>query len=164
MAGNVSEWVMDVYRPLSYEDMTDLNPFRGNVFQHKVRDSEGLIAEKDDFGKLQYEDIPVEDIVNQNRKNYRKADNINYIDGDFQSTINSEDWLRQTEDSHSNSMYDHSGTTMINDNARVYKGGSWKDNSYWMMPSTRRFLDENSSTDYIGFRCAMDRVGSDDGL
>ncbi|MCD4790388.1 MAG: SUMF1/EgtB/PvdO family nonheme iron enzyme [Bacteroidales bacterium] len=164
MAGNVSEWVLDVYRPLSYEDMTDLNPFRGNIFQHKVRDSEGLIAEKDEFGRLQYDDVPVEDIVNQNRKNYRKADNVNYTDGDFQSTINTEDWLRQTEDSHSSTMYDYSGTTMINDNARVYKGGSWKDNSYWMMPSTRRFLDENSSTDYIGFRCAMDRVGSDDGL
>jgi formylglycine-generating enzyme required for sulfatase activity len=60
-------------------------------------------------------------------------------------------------------MYDFSFTSMINDQARVHKGGSWRDNSYWMMPSTRRFLDENRSTDFIGFRCAMDRVGSDDG-
>ncbi len=163
MAGNVSEWVMDVYRPLSHEDLADLNPFRGNVFQKKTRDTEGLIAEKDEYGRLQYEDVPVEDIVEQDRRNYRKSNNINYLDGDFQSTINSEEWVRQNEDSHSSTMYDYSQTSMINDHARVYKGGSWKDNSYWMMPSNRRFLDENHATDYIGFRCAMDRVGSDDG-
>ena len=28
MAGNVSEWVLDVYRPLSFEDFADQNPFR----------------------------------------------------------------------------------------------------------------------------------------
>jgi sulfatase modifying factor 1 len=162
MSGNVAEWVADVYRPLSYEDVADLNPYRGNVFKRKVRDSEGLIAEKDEFGKLQYEEIPVEDIVD--RRNYRKSNNINYLDGDFQSTVNSEDWVKQSEDSNSSTMYDFSTTTMINDHARVYKGGSWKDNSFWMMPATRRYLDENIGTDYIGFRCAMDRVGSDDGL
>ena len=26
MAGNVNEWVFDVYRPLTYYDMEDLNP------------------------------------------------------------------------------------------------------------------------------------------
>jgi len=29
-----------------------------------------------------------------------------------------------------------------------------------MSPGTRRFLEENLATDFIGFRCAMDRVGS----
>jgi gliding motility-associated lipoprotein GldJ len=161
MAGNVSEWVMDVYRPLTYEDMADLSPYRGNVFERKVKDSEGLIAEKDDFGRLQYEQEPVEDLVD--RRNYRKSNNINYRDGDFQSTVETEDWLRQSEDSHSGTMYDFGMTSMINDKARVFKGGSWKDNSYWMMPANRRFLDENLATDYIGFRCAMDRVGSPTG-
>jgi gliding motility-associated lipoprotein GldJ len=28
MAGNVSEWVQDVYRPLSFQDMDDMNPVR----------------------------------------------------------------------------------------------------------------------------------------
>ena len=28
MAGNVNEWVQDVYRPLSFQDMADLNPAR----------------------------------------------------------------------------------------------------------------------------------------
>lgn len=53
---------------------------------------------------------------------------------------------------------------MVNDKARVYKGGSWKDRAFYMNPGTRRFLDERQSTDYIGFRCAMTRVGSPVGL
>jgi formylglycine-generating enzyme len=32
MAGNVNEWVQDVYRPLSHESVADFRPFRGNVF------------------------------------------------------------------------------------------------------------------------------------
>jgi formylglycine-generating enzyme required for sulfatase activity len=39
--------------------------------------------------------------------------------------------------------------------ARVYKGGSWKDVRYWLHPSTRRYLDPRSSANNIGFRCAM---------
>ncbi|MDI6833202.1 MAG: SUMF1/EgtB/PvdO family nonheme iron enzyme, partial [Bacteroidales bacterium] len=54
MAGNVAEWVLDVYRPLSYEDMDDWRPYRGNVFTTKVRDEEGLIAEKDTLGRIQW--------------------------------------------------------------------------------------------------------------
>ena len=30
MAGNVNEWVMDLYRPLSFQDFNDLNPVRRN--------------------------------------------------------------------------------------------------------------------------------------
>jgi formylglycine-generating enzyme required for sulfatase activity len=57
-------------------------------------------------------------------------------------------------------MYDYSVTSMLNDKARVYKGGSWKDRQYWISPGSRRYLDEQQSTDHIGFRCAMTRVGS----
>jgi gliding motility-associated lipoprotein GldJ len=35
MAGNVSEWVLDVYRPLSSEDFDEFRPYRGNVFTTK---------------------------------------------------------------------------------------------------------------------------------
>jgi hypothetical protein len=28
-----------------------------------------------------------------------------------------------------------------------------------MVPGTRRFLDQKQSTSYIGFRCAMERLG-----
>ncbi len=32
MAGNVNEWVQDVYRPLSFQDMEDMNPVRRDGF------------------------------------------------------------------------------------------------------------------------------------
>ena len=33
MAGNVNEWVFDVYRPLSFQDMEDLNPSRRDAVE-----------------------------------------------------------------------------------------------------------------------------------
>eukprot|EP00657_Telonema_sp_P-1_P008528 TRINITY_DN2987_c0_g1_i1.p1 TRINITY_DN2987_c0_g1~~TRINITY_DN2987_c0_g1_i1.p1 ORF type:complete len:100 (+),score=37.76 TRINITY_DN2987_c0_g1_i1:195-494(+) len=36
MAGNVNEWVQDVYRPLSFQEMDDMNPARRDA----VGDSE----------------------------------------------------------------------------------------------------------------------------
>jgi sulfatase modifying factor 1 len=51
-------------------------------------------------------------------------------------------------------------TSLITDKARVYKGGSWKDVAYWMSPGTRRYLDQDSATATIGFRCAMIKAGS----
>ena len=50
--------------------------------------------------------------------------------------------------------------TLISDKSKVYKGGSWADRAYWMSPGNRRYLDEDKSSAMIGFRCAMDRVGS----
>ena len=56
-------------------------------------------------------------------------------------------------------MYEYGVASIINNTTRVYKGGSWKDRAYWLVPGTRRFLEQDQATDYIGFRCAMDRVG-----
>lgn len=95
MAGNVNEWVQDVYRPLSFQDFNDLNPIR----------RDGFLDEADEY------------------------DTENY-------------------------------NSLITDQVRVYKGGSWKDVAYWMSPGTRRFLEQDSSTATIGFRCAMIRAGS----
>jgi len=145
MAGNVNEWVMDVYRPLSMEDNGDFNAFRGNVYQTQTRDEEGSIAEKDSLGRITLRDVTDEEAAP--RRNYNRADNKAYIDGD-EAEI----------------QYQYSISSLINDHARVYKGGSWKDRAYWMSPGTRRFLDETQSTDDIGFRCAMVRVGSPVGL
>jgi formylglycine-generating enzyme required for sulfatase activity len=55
-------------------------------------------------------------------------------------------------------------SSLINDNVRVYKGGSWKDRAYWLVPGTRRYLEQDKSQDDLGFRCAMTRVGSPSGL
>jgi sulfatase modifying factor 1 len=146
MAGNVNEWVMDVYRPLSPEDRSDFNPYRGNVFQTAQRDEEGTIAEKDSLGRIPMRNVTEEE--NVDRRNYTKSDNINYLDADEPEYI----------------QYQYGITSLINDKARVYKGGSWKDRAYWMSPGAKRFLDENQSTDDLGFRCAMVRVGSPEGF
>ena len=55
MAGNVSEWVMDIYRPLVDPNTTDMNPFRGNVFETWERDEDRFIVEKDTLGNIKKE-------------------------------------------------------------------------------------------------------------
>lgn len=320
MAGNVSEWVMDVYRPMSADDFDEFRPFRGNVFKTKVLTSQGAVADKfeetiydvhaikeyliefrktrefsngtlvgsrqrmdpyedsllnvimgyveigieywnegeyilaseqirnvydiefDQFigidqnrpnwepeispmlrkgmaqfvvntpGRLKEREVVAEE--NLNRRNYQIADNINYLDGDLNSSIyyNSSDAKQRINSDSSmirenryekNLMYQNvydqeqvsnpaaqkytgslamqssanshhedrmteltpgQPTSLISDRSRVYKGGNWKDRAYWMNAGTRRFLDEEQSTATIGFRCAMDRVGSPVGL
>ena len=135
IAGNVNEWVADVYRPMNTMDMDDFNPFRGNVFQSNDtklakgsrRDAKGRIiktVESDSTVKL---------------RNYDNADAINALDGDDAD----------------NASYESGSTTLISNKSRVYKGGSWKDRPYWLNPGTRRYLDQNKSSNNIGFRCAM---------
>ena len=72
MAGNVNEWVADVYRPLSPLDMGEYQPFRGNVLTEYRKDDNGKIV-YDDYGQ------PIRDTVLDLR-------NIN--DGDFKTVIN----------------------------------------------------------------------------
>ena len=66
-------------------------------------------------------------------------------------------------DSLSQYTYDYGNTTLVNDESKVYKGGSWADRAYWMSPGTRRFMQANAASSSIGFRCAMDRLGSPNG-
>ncbi len=51
-------------------------------------------------------------------------------------------------------------SSLIGNKVRVVKGGSWNDRAYWMQAGTRRYYDQDRSTSWIGFRCAMDRLGS----
>jgi gliding motility-associated lipoprotein GldJ len=326
MAGNVSEWVMDVYRPLTSEDYDEFRPFRGNVYQTKVLNNDGMIEQKNQQvmydvhgmkeylnafervryqrvsaaehspndtvipagiqmhnlsehrykrgqapdpyyvshgktkdsvelalirrmnevldraiafkndkydieassliqdelfegifadvtregpdeeysfeiipmlregfnqfiintpGKLKYRNVTEEE--NIGRLNYRKDDYIDYLDGDIESSIfYNDDKVKNgineaTRDPNLvmyQSQYETYGldgvqikpedrtswpTTLVSDRSRVYKGGSWKDRAYWLNAGSRRFLDESQSTCTIGFRCAMDRVGSPTG-
>ncbi|MGD0582786.1 MAG: SUMF1/EgtB/PvdO family nonheme iron enzyme [Bacteroidales bacterium] len=166
MAGNVNEWVLDVYRPLTSIDEDEFNPFRGNVYTDLKRDANGQVVQKDKLGHLIIDTVKPVDVAN--RYNYRKGDYRNYRDGDKKSSTDPVDWNTPDEDKeNSNRMYAQDATdftSLINDNARVYKGGSWKDRAYWLNPSTRRFLDQDASRDDLGFRCAMIRVGSPSGL
>lgn len=143
MSGNVSEWVMDVYRPVSYQDITDFGSFRGNYYTKMKLDEDGIVDLKDSLGRIVY--VPVTEEENIGRRNYRTADNrgfldeVDYMDGE--------------------QGYEYGVTTLIDDQARVYKGGSWNDRIYWASPGTRRYLDEEQSLSTLGFRCAMHRVG-----
>jgi sulfatase modifying factor 1 len=143
MAGNVSEWVMDVYRPLSLTDMNDMASFRGNEYKTKVTDSDGAITEKDSLGRVAYREVTEEE--NANRRNYKKSNNIGYKD--------------ELDYADLEQRYEYGITSLIDNQARVYKGGSWSDRAYWLTPGSRRYLDERQSTATIGFRCVMDRVG-----
>ena len=163
MAGNVNEWVLDVYRPTSFQDVEEFRPFRGNVFKTQIRNEEGNIATKDSLGRIQWRDVTESESID--RRNYSKADNINYLDGDYESSVeygNSD----ASKGPGSNRMYHAEDknkmniTSLITDHSRVYKGGSWRDRAYWLVAGTRRFLDENHSQDDLGFRCAMTRVGA----
>lgn len=158
MSGNVSEWVMDVYRPLTPEDQNDFRSFRGNVYQTQVLDQDGNIDEKDSLGHIKKRDVTVEESTN--RRNYRSADNINFLDGDYSSSIYYDQPEYKDAEKKNKVMYEYGFSSMINDQARVYKGGSWKDRAYWNVAGTRRYLDEKQSTDFLGFRCCMTRVGS----
>ncbi len=174
MAGNVNEWVLDVYRPLSYVDFDDFNPFRGNVFKTMVLTQDGKPA-VDSTGHIIYrlmgqDPTKVSGVQNPKqvdvskelqRYNYQTADNRNYLDGDLRSTLGPT-WLADQAPDYkgTSTMYSYGKSSLINDESRVYKGGSWRDLPYWLVPGTRRFMDQNRSTDDIGFRCAMIHVGN----
>jgi gliding motility-associated lipoprotein GldJ len=331
MAGNVSEWVLDVYRPLSSEDFDEFRPFRGNVFKTKVLNNEGVIDLKNsqvqydvhgmkeylnEFERIRYQrisaakhnindtivtsgiaktvesrnpvkkgyapdpfylshksvkdsvelallgrinavlDKSIEDLNNKHdieantriqdelfdgifadelregpegeeyafevismlregftdfiintpgqlkyrnvteeenigRLNYRRDDYIDYLDGDIESSLhyNNQDRKNDINAATRNpnlvmyqneyEEYDLNGnlinqagdvgrgswpTTLVSDKSRVYKGGSWKDRAYWIVGGNRRYLDEEQSMSTLGFRCAMDRIGSPVGL
>jgi gliding motility-associated lipoprotein GldJ len=172
MAGNVNEWVLDVYRNFTNQDVEEFNPFRGNVFQVLDMDANNEYILDDTTGRLKYRNMTDEESAD--RVNYQTADNINYKDGDIKSTIDKARWLDKAEegveDIGSERMYHNQGTednpmsSLVNDRVRVYKGGGWRDRIYWMVPGTRRFLQQDRCADDLGFRCAMIRVGSPSGV
>ncbi len=168
MAGNVNEWVADVYRKMSFDDVDEFRPYRGNVFMKNKVDAEGLIVEKDHLGRIVK--TPIEEVDAVDRLNYQKADNINYKDGEFASSIYYSDQSGKYKKAGTSSMYyqgKESGpnkgagmSSLVTDRSRVYKGGSWEDRAYWLAAGTRRFLDERIGKRDLGFRCAMSRIGA----
>lgn len=150
MAGNVNEWTADVYRPLTSTTLRDsenhdLNPYRGNEFSELMIDEEGNPVEKDSLGYLKYRFI--EDEEARTRENYKKGNVKDYNDGDLEDIIE----------------YGYGKTTLINDESRVIKGGSWSDRLFWLSPGARRFKQQDKADRSLGFRCAMIRVGGSSG-
>ena len=150
MSGNVNEWVLDVYRETTYEEMAEYNPYRGNIYKKIKRDADGN-AILTDYGTLEVEFEGRDD-----KRNFR--------DGDAQSLFLTDyplDTVGLTEEQMANVKFDPSDilAPRINDETRVYKGGSWNDRIYWLNPTTRRYKQQNESSSTIGFRCAMSIVG-----
>jgi formylglycine-generating enzyme required for sulfatase activity len=247
MAGNVNEWVMDVYRPLSIQDNNEFRPFRGNVYETRRLNAEGRPVDKYDYvvyniegvksflqvyetegnmvGAFTPEDVDLMGNLNQkvtdaeermkskrfeegqtlmqdamdlivdsdaiaaadlrkgfsenidalpgqiqmrkesveenlNRTNYRVADNVDYLDGDRNSSFDFAAQSAEEDVMQDKRVYNYGGSTMISNRSRVYKGGGWDDRAYYLIPGTRRFLDERQSSASIGFRCAMARLGT----
>lgn len=138
-------------------------------------------------GRLKWRDVTAEE--NINRRNYQNSDYKDFKDGDFQSSIffDSKDGRKVDINNgvrdgdlvmyqNKNEQFNLRGdlikpnnrtswpTTLISDKSRVYKGGSWNDRAYWIAGGNRRFMDEDRSSSTLGFRCAMDRIGSPKGL
>jgi gliding motility-associated lipoprotein GldJ len=144
MSGNVSEWVADVYRPLTNQEADDFNPYRGNRFQ-KVDLAGGEGNLRDSLGRIKM--VDENDSTLRLRRNYQRSYAINYLDGDSTSNVS----------------YGYGLTTLVSDQSRVIKGGSWNDRPYWLSPGTRRFMEEDQSSSTVGFRCAMIAPGSPEG-
>ncbi|MEC9135054.1 MAG: gliding motility lipoprotein GldJ [Bacteroidota bacterium] len=200
MAGNVAEWVADVYRPIVDDEANDFNYYRGNIYLKNAigEDGKATILSPDELvydtlpnGKVmlkrlpgELEKVPIDDEETFLRQNFSESDNRNYRDGDKESTRKYSDPNDASPNGRTETagMYDSpdhpkvlkdnegkiierkideskSRTSLITDEVRVYKGGSWKDRAYWLDPAQRRYLPQYIATDYIGFRCAMSRLG-----
>lgn len=138
----------------------------------------GRIVPKDLPGSVKY--IPITKDDTFMRRNYLIADNSDVKDGDQSSTklydLDKEELVGQPRMYNSPTRpveeldslgkvlnkleYDSkTRTTLISNKTRVYKGGSWADREYWLDPAQRRYFPEYIATNYIGFRCATDKVG-----
>ena len=201
MAGNVAEWVADVYRPIVDDEFNDFNYYRGNVYTKNAIDENGrvkvvtmdsIVYDTLSNGKIVARDLPGEILqvpVDENetylRTQFSESDNRDYRDGDKRSTRYYQSFGEEDEEEDPNKrmynspnhrvaavedslgggmdrQFDKSSnrTTLVNNEVRVYKGGSWRDRDYWLDPAQRRYFPQDMATDYIGFRCAMSRVGS----
>ncbi|MCQ2191234.1 MAG: SUMF1/EgtB/PvdO family nonheme iron enzyme [Paludibacteraceae bacterium] len=171
MAGNVNEWVLDVYRPLTSDDEQEYNPFRGNeyvVMQTESSTVDGVdmkLPVIDEYGRVIFK-IDADSTTSQ--AVIAKLDVRNFKDGDAASSLNAWKDLESTTDALTKKMYDPDENpvamlaTKISNTVRVYKGGGWKDRAYWLNPGQRRYLEQSACRSDLGFRCAMSKVGPED--
>ncbi len=147
MAGNVSEWTLDTYRPVT-QGLEDHNPYRGNYYETYRRLAEdNSLEDKDSTGRLTTRPLTAEEMSNPARFQANSADQRGFLDGDSTSMVS----------------YDYGRSSLLNNEAKVIKGASWADRAYYMSPGTRRFVDANEQSATIGFRLVMDRLGSPNG-
>ena len=188
MAGNVSEWVADVYRPITNNEVSDMNYYRGNVFQQYEIDENGKVSvnqnvkmrdtEENPSGREVYDQLPgsiekkdivpnsfdtdytSEEIINSNGL---VSDNLAYADGDKlyeRQGATGEDVEMYANPFDKNRSDQEKRLTLVSNTTRVIKGASWRDRAYWLDPAQRRYMPEFLGANYIGFRCAMSYLGS----
>ncbi|CAN0505887.1 unnamed protein product, partial [Scytosiphon promiscuus] len=176
MAGNVAEWVADVYRPIVDDEVSDFNYFRGNVYMktaigkdgkvNVIRDSivydtlpNGKVVAVNLPGEIKM--VPVDEEETFLRTNFSSSDNRGYRDGEPGSTRFYDRFSDDEDEKDQKKMYDapvskvqvdstgnilraydksNNRTSLINDEVRVFKGGSWSDRAYWLDPAHRRYL------------------------
>ena len=148
MAGNVNEWVMDVYRETTYQETSEYNSYRGNIYSRPVLD---------DNGKFEMDSVGCIKITWG-----KEDDKRDVLDGDFASLLDT-DYPLDTVGVANLSEIKNDPTDIlaprVTKKSRVYKGGSWADRIYWLNPSTRRYMDQDKASSKIGFRCAMSTLG-----
>jgi sulfatase modifying factor 1 len=154
MAGNVNEWVLDVYRATNFDVIAEYNSFRGNEYLTPI------VASVDAAGNMKYKIDSLGRIATE----VKRGDDVrNFKDGDYSSQV---DFVLADSATIANlqkSKVDDPTDILrpeITDKTRVYKGGSWKDRIFWLSPSSRRYLDEDKCSNDIGFRCAMSMIGN----
>lgn len=198
MAGNVAEWVADVYRPIVDDEFNDFNYYRGNVYTKNAINDDGtvklvtvdsIVYDTLSNGKIvarnlpgEIASVPADENETYLRTQFSTSDNRDFRDGDKRSTRYYRSFGDEDESLEGNKRmynspkhsvssdttgqmireYDESSkrTTLVDNEVRVYKGGSWRDRAYWLDPAQRRYFPQDMATDYIGFRNAMSRVGS----
>lgn len=194
MAGNVSEWVADVYRPMVDDEFNDFNYYRGNQYTKNKIGPDGMIAivQADSIvydtlsnGKTiaralpgEIQQVEVDENETYLRTNFDRSDNRDFRDGDRRSSkyFDNDEALTANQRMYDSPIHrvdadslgsldrqydqENTRTTLIDNEVRVIKGGSWRDRAYWLDPANRRFYPQDMAKDDLGFRCAMSRVGS----
>ena len=151
MAGNVNEWVLDVYRATSSQLVGEFNSFRGNDYPSDSAYAETIL----DRMPVMEQEVrdSMRNVLIKERKFYVSGRDVrNFKDGDKQSVLN--DSILRRENATPIEQ-----ATMISNTARVYKGGGWRDRAIWLNPAKRRWLEQDNRASDIGFRCAMSAVG-----
>src|SRR5690606_10124043 len=125
MAGNVAEWVADVYRPIVDDEFNDFNYYRGNVYtknsigedgQVKIVTTDEIVYDTLSNGKVvarnlpgEILQVPVDEEETYLRTNFDKSNEINFRDGDRRSSRyfdqNFSDETENSEESNTRKMY-----------------------------------------------------------
>ena len=126
MAGNVAEWVADVYRPIVDDEFNDFNYYRGNIYTKNSINDDGTVkvVTPDDIvydtlpnGKIVARNLPGEILqvpVDENetylRTNFDRSNEINFRDGDKRSSryfesFNDDDMEGTDEEAQTRKMY-----------------------------------------------------------